>query len=387
MCYFNNYISNFKLMLYIIELSLILNVNSVHAIYLKGTFDTNDFFKFITRFGFQATDMHDEYSTQGYIYGNITIIDKNNLNSIVLNKNESNEQTPFITLAVMDYNYFIDYYNKRRIKPRDSACSMMFEKIDKIAYFYECNERGREDFIRRVPCPSNDLCVDEDNKENVITGHQFTFKIRDLNQARFWYISLVSCTKNLQTCKWNYLSDYSESTSTVNPNSTKTPSPSPSHSYSIQYEIYLVNGNPKSKHNNRFEHHYSYEMHDVFEIYLSSLVIYLFIMPFIIYRLRKHFHYLYLQLLVYISIEVTCRVLSLIHTSIFSFNGQGVFVFDILSNLLEVLASSFLIMILISIAKGWTVRSKNLKTTRNSYILGFVLQAVLVVSHMMALVS
>ena len=63
---------------------------------------------------------------------------------------------------------------------------MMFEKIDKIAYYRDCHESGREDFIRRIPCENNKLCPDEDTAENVIPGYQFTFKIRDNNQARFW---------------------------------------------------------------------------------------------------------------------------------------------------------------------------------------------------------
>ena len=146
-----------------------------------------------------------------------------------------------------------------------------------------------------------------------------------------------------------------------------------------------MNGHPNSKHLNQFEHQYTYELHDIFEIYLSSFVVYLFIMPFIICRLYYNFHYLYLQLLVYISIEVTCRLLSLLHHLVFSFDGRGLFLFDLMSSFLEALASSFLILILISIAKGWTIRSKSLKTTRNFYILGIVLQLVLVVSHMWAL--
>lgn len=108
-------------------------------------------------------------------------------------------------------------------------------------------------------------------------------------------------------------------------------------------------------------------------------------MPFIICRLYYNFHYLYLQLLIYISVEVTCRLLSLLHHLVFSFDGRGLFVFDLISNFLEALASSFLILILISIAKGWTIRTKHLKTTRNFYILGILLQLVLVVSHMWAL--
>ena len=103
------------------------------GIHLKGTFRTDEFFQFISRFGFQKTDVHDEQVTTGYIYGNFSVVQAGNL---------SVPADSLITLAVLDYNYFIDYYNKRRINPRSSACSLMFEKTNSMAYFFECNERG-----------------------------------------------------------------------------------------------------------------------------------------------------------------------------------------------------------------------------------------------------
>ncbi len=356
---------HFSLVLLIL-LAIIINNNQTKAIHITGNFKTNQFFKFITRFGFQPTDLHDTNSTQGYIYGNVTIKEKDYF------QNYTTNEMPLITLAILDYKHFIDYYNKRLIRPRSDACSLMFEHINVMAYFYECNEQGKEDFIRRIPC--NDKYCPEEDKNSVINGnHQFTFKIRDYNQARFWYLTIVSCTRNLKGCEWKYLGDYN-----LNDSILLIPG------YTIEYDIWLVNGNPNSI-SNRFEHQYTYELHDIFEIYLSSLIIYLLIMPFIIYRLYYYFHYLYLQLLFYIGIEVICRLMSLIHNLVFSFDGNGVYVFDFFSNFLEALASSVLILILISIAKGWTIRTKYLKTSHNFYMLGFLLQTILVTSHMIAL--
>lgn len=105
------------------------------GLHLKGTFRTDEFFKFVTRFGFQKTDQHNAPITTGYIYGNFSLIKTPGMNGTV-------PVDSLITLAVMDYNYFIDYYNKRRIIPRSAACSLMFESINKIAYFFECNEDG-----------------------------------------------------------------------------------------------------------------------------------------------------------------------------------------------------------------------------------------------------
>lgn len=135
-----------------------------------------------------------------------------------------------------------------------------------IAFTKKLNKKGKEDFIRRVPCPKNKQCYDEDDQTNVVNGNQFTFRIRDINQARFWYISLNSCNRDTQSkgpgkCEWNDVGDATRNNSLVtNP------------VYTIAYDIWVVNGNPDYKTQNHFEHQYTYELHDIFEIYLTSLI-------------------------------------------------------------------------------------------------------------------
>lgn len=366
-------------------LVLLTLANVAHGIHLTGTFKTNEFFKFLARFGMQSTDSHNKINTRGYIYGNLTLLNSENLNPADPSTNEL-PSNALVMLTLLDYNYFIDYYNRRLLFPKTTACSMMFEKIKKNAYFYECDEKNTLDFIRRVPCARNKLCIDEENAVNVIDNYQFTFKTEDVNQARFWYISLVACIRDTKTCEWRDLSDYYQiadlgvkreglivsnlSNLTTQYMTTANKYKENPPVYTFAYDIWLVNGNPSAKSNNRFEHQFSYELHDVFEIYLSSFMIYLFILPFIIFRLYLHFHYLYLQLLVYVSVELTCRFLSIVHNLVYSYDGHGVRFLQFVSDFLEALASSILILILISIAKGWTIRSKRLKTTRKFYALG-----------------
>jgi hypothetical protein len=362
------YSSTPRLALYIIAiLGLLLGEKKSCALHLKGTFNTDGFFLFLTRFGIQPTDLHNEHDTKGYIYGNITILNAHNINNT-----EKLDENQLIMLTVMDKNYFIDYYNKRRILPRFVACPMMFAGIEKTAYFYECNENGHQDFVRRVPCPRGKTCLDEDNQKNLIPGSQFTYKIQDSNQARFWYISLVACTRD--KCVWRDLN-------TVGNQTVDRPI-----SYTIAYDIWIVNGNPNAKSNNRFEHEFSYELHDIFEIYLCSFLIYLFVLPLIAYRCYLHFHYMYVQVFVYVGVEVGSRLLALTHNLAFSFDGRGVIAFQFLADFLEVTASSVLILILLSMAKGWTIRSKQLILSRRFVAFGIFLQLTLVTSHMIALV-
>ena len=41
---------------------------------IQGEFHTKDFFMFLAKFGFQKTDLRDSANTQGYIFGNVTLI-------------------------------------------------------------------------------------------------------------------------------------------------------------------------------------------------------------------------------------------------------------------------------------------------------------------------
>lgn len=345
---------------------------SLNGLHLKGTFKTDEFFKFLTRFGVQSTNTIEKYSTRGFIYGNISIVDGVNVD--LTNPLPPNLQ---IMLTLMDFNFFTDYYEHRRIRPRSEACKLMFENIDQKAFFFGCNENGKLDFIRHVPCFKNELCTDEDKKENVIPGYQFTYKIQDINQPRFWYLSLVACVRD--DCKWKDLGNMIGNNKSVNQG--KNPS------YTIAYDIWLVNGNPRSEKIFLFGHQFTYELQDVFEIYLCSFLIYFFIFPFIVYRIKKHFHYLYFLLFVYVTIELISRFLSMIHTFVYAFDGKGVYFLFYLGDLMEAIGISILILILICIAKGWTTRSKELKVSKKYIGVGAVLLFTLIVSHLVSLVT
>lgn len=158
-------------------------------------------------------------------------------------------------------------------------------------------------------------------------------------------------------------------------------------SYTVYYDIWLVNGDPSSSHNKRLEHQFSYEHHDIFEIYLYSFCVYVSILPFIVYRLYGHFHYLYLQLAVYVGIELTSRLMSLIHNLVFAYNGQGVYALQFVGEFVESIGGGLFIFIIMVVARGWTIRSRALKISRRSYFLGFALFIILVISHMVSLVN
>lgn len=141
---------------------------------IQGQFQTEDFFKFIMKFGFQRLESHSASSSQdslgmGYIFGNITSR---------FNFSQS------VTLAVLDKRNFEDYYRAQHNFPKDLACQKMFSRLKDIAYESHCTPHGRKDYLRKVPCPVGQLCVDEDSISNVVPGNQFTYVISDLRQPR-----------------------------------------------------------------------------------------------------------------------------------------------------------------------------------------------------------
>ena len=148
---------------------MLLNGMYTDCLHLQGTWKSDDFFKFLAKFGFQKTNEHDKLNTQGYIYGNIST-----------RENISSE----MTLVVVDSEYFLQFYGNRSVQPRTNACPAMFGKIEKIAWDYTCNPTGREDFLRKIPCPLGSRCADEDIPDRVVPGYQFTYAVQDINQPR-----------------------------------------------------------------------------------------------------------------------------------------------------------------------------------------------------------
>lgn len=141
---------------------------------IQGQFQTDDFFKFIMKFGFQriestSASLRENSLGMGYIFGNIT--SKYNF-------------TESVTLAVLDKRNFEDYYRAQHNYPKDLACQKMFSRLKNLAYESNCNQHGRKDYLRKVPCPIDQLCVDEDSISNVVPGNQFTYIISDLRQPR-----------------------------------------------------------------------------------------------------------------------------------------------------------------------------------------------------------
>ncbi|XP_071079694.1 transmembrane protein 145-like [Haliotis cracherodii] len=302
------------------------------CLHLKGTWNSEGFFLFLAKFGFQKTTSPDLDRTQGYIFGNITTDSSLSMD---------------LMLVVVDSEYFIEFYTNRTL-PRKAACPRMFNKIDTIAFDVDCKPKGQQDFLRRVPCPYNMLCPDEDDPQNVVPGYQFTYKVRDTERPRFWYVSIVACyreTVQEPRCQWRY---------------------NRSQHGIVAYDIWMVNGDPSAKHLNPFEHQFSFELHDVFEIHLMAIVLCSLLFLLWLYAFRRQQHTLTKIFTVSFLLEMVGISCSLLDTTIFAFNGWGAEWLGITGTLVRVLSQCLFMLFLLLIAKGWEITTD--KLSRNTVL-------------------
>lgn len=137
----------------------------VQCVHIKGSWNTQDFFLFLYKFGFQKTDSRDPYSS-GYVYGNISLGDfrQSSSSSFVDQLNSAHIKTAVnVTSAaaaafvLVDYDNFYEYYkNSKSSGMREDVCHQMFDSF----HFGKCSN-GATDYLRNVnfivllPCTNN----------------------------------------------------------------------------------------------------------------------------------------------------------------------------------------------------------------------------------------
>lgn len=190
--------------------------------------------------------------------------------------------------------------------------------------------------MRKVPC--HGICEDEDLPSNVVPGSQFTFVINNVNQPRFWYISIVSCFRNLTTCEWE-----------------ATPS---DRSTLIDYKIQFVNGDPAKEQATFFSplvFQFSYDQQNILEQCLIFFVIYIFLVPIQIHGSRAQSHPVTKLFTMSIILEFISICFILIHLLRFASNGQGNEGLKMTGDVFDILSRTSFMLILLLLAKGWAV--------------------------------
>ncbi|XP_018579615.1 integral membrane protein GPR180 [Anoplophora glabripennis] len=287
--------------------------------HLKGTFKSNEFFKFLIKFGFQKTDRHQADATHGYIFGNIT----------------SKHHFPdSITLAVLDRLYFLEYYKNRFVNDKHQACNLMFGNLNTTAFDPKCSPKGK-DYLRKIPCPKGELCENEDNPWNVVKNHQFTYVIQDFKQPSFWYVSMVACYHNSTSCQWRYYESH-------------TP-------YEIEYDIWLVNGNPNNSAYSTLTYQFSFDRQNTLELYLLFWLCYMVLVPLQCHAVKAQKHPVTKLFTASLLLDFIALCLILIHNLKYALDGQGYPKIALTGDIFDILSRTSFMLLLLLLAKGWAV--------------------------------
>lgn len=129
----------------------------------------------------------------------------------------------------------------------------------------------------------------------------------------------------------------------------------------MDYDIWLVNGNPASKDLNPFEHQFSFDDHDIFEIYLVFLLCYGIVFPIWIYAFLKQKHPITQLFTSVIALEIIGIALNFLHVLIFSVNGVGFVPLEIVGNAVDTMSQCLFILFLLLVARGWTITHMEIK--------------------------
>ncbi|XP_011180193.1 integral membrane protein GPR180 [Zeugodacus cucurbitae] len=302
-----------------------------NAIHLTGTFHTDDFFKVITKFGFQKAEATIPHGGSfGYIYGNITAT--------------TNTFVQPISLVVLDKVAFVDFYSNRSHVDHELACQHMFAHLQPLIYDEACNKQGKRDYVRRVPCPLGQLCADEDTPSNVIPQQQFTYTISEVTEPRFWYVALTACYRNRTTCKWqayDHLKSHNE----------------------LNYDIYVVNTHPNNSAAHPLTFQFSFDQQNLLEMYMIFLLVYMVLLPVQIYAVRLQKHPVTRLFTLSLASEFVSLAFITVHLIKFALNGVGMPNMQTAGDILDIFSRTTFMLILLLLAKGWAVTRQQINRT------------------------
>ncbi|XP_067626637.1 integral membrane protein GPR180 [Eurosta solidaginis] len=323
------------------------------AVHLTGTFHTGDFFKVITKFGFQKAEpaAANGGGSYGYIYGNITATDK---------------FAQPISLVVLDKAAFVDFYSNRTIGDHDTACRRMFEHIQPLIYDEQCNKEGKRDFVRRVPCAIGKLCAEEDTPNNVIAKYQFTYTISQVTEPRFWYVALVACYRNRSDCQWHAYDRLKNAQTAENVvkeflaspygiNSLPTPA--------LTYEINVVNVHPNHSAAHPLTFQFSFDQQNLLEMYMIFLLVYMVLLPVQVYAVRLQKHPVTRLFTLSLTSEFVSLAFITTHLIKFGINGVGMPNLQMAGDILDIFSRTTFMLILLLLAKGWAVTRQQINRT------------------------
>lgn len=114
---------------------------------------------------------------------------------------------------------------------------------------------------------------------------------------------MVACYHNRTTCEWHHYDA--------------------PYSYDIDYDIWLVNGNPNSSSFNTLVYQFSYDRQNTLELYLLFWLLYIILVPLQLHAVRVQKHPVTKLFTASLILDFIALCFILIHTVKFAIDGEG----------------------------------------------------------------
>ncbi|CAJ0938014.1 unnamed protein product, partial [Mesorhabditis belari] len=316
--------------LFVVCLSL--QFSSTLTVHVKGIWKPGEQnIQVITKFGFQQTDNRHPRTSRGFIYGNITGVQRPG-------------DDPLLFVIISQANIGLLHSEDSNY---GKSCSSIMQEIASNGFESRCKPKGTADIFRWVPCPAGKICEEEDpdNSTTLIPGYQMTMQIVEPQMPEYWFLVLIGCHLN-GNCSW------------VQSNSKST----------LNYDFWLTNGDPQDLSKNPFGLQFSFDEQDATQMYLATLIAYL-ILCAIIYHgrsiQRKHYSPTRLKLLSWIVYLKTAGVaLQSLNMLQFAADGEGFLVARLAGEVLRMIATDVLCLMLLLLGRGWAFSGPSLKPSK-----------------------
>lgn len=115
-------------------------------------------------------------------------------------------------------------------------------------------------------------------------------------------------------------------------------------SFKIDYDIYLVNGNPNQSSSNSLTYHFSFDQQNILEMNLIFFVVYLMLVPLQIYAVRIQKHPVTKLFTMSLILEFVSLVFILSYYAKYAASGMGNGILKTTGDILDILSRVSLVV-------------------------------------------
>ncbi len=264
-----------------------------------------------------------------------------------------------MVLAFLPQGIWDEFYGQ--VKGGDDKCNHLISTVLNDSILMgdsRCPVYGTKDNLRKVPCdhPNGDFkTCNQPDRVDPIAGADITFHIPSAPETEYYYMFLISCTRN-----------FSSSTPCVWGDTDKL---------TMQYDINLVNNRPNET--NRYTSEFPYNLQGALTLQLFFSILYIALVAvhfllhsrFCVKDARYKIHFLIKAFTLSLILESLYVMLELLHYSVYAANGIGVVALKYIGEVANQFSDWLLILVVILVGKGWQVTTSSLRWSKVTMII------------------